>query len=176
MKNRSLALLAALSLALPVLASCGDGLSVDFWDEREFDVDLPAGGQNAISDAKVVDLSEHAEVKDRLKQLKSLTVPEIWLEVSKVDATNKATRASGKLEVSENVDGAARTLVADYKDLAIGEGGKTQLPLDRPTQKIVEDLALTKSSFKAFYSGSLDQLPAKFHVKARIHVVATVGL
>jgi hypothetical protein len=145
---------------------------------------------------------------DKLQQIESVVVPEIWLEVSNVDATNKVTLASGKLEASEDADNAERIVLGDFTDLPVAPNGKITLNLNAANQIKVETLALDKKKFRIYYSASLnrectadadcsssgkcnapvapattgrcsrltDALPAKFHVKASVHVLVTVKL
>ena len=179
MKMRLVPFLASLAL-LPVLPGCGTNL--DFWDVREFDVDIPAAaapyvdGNEKSELVDLTDVAQHADIVQQLGQIDNVVVPEIWLEVSNVDANNKTTLAGGKFEASEDAPGATRILVAEYKDLPVANGGKLQLQLATEPQKAVEKLALEKKKFRIFYSAKLDALPAKFHVKARVHVQATLKL
>jgi len=87
----SSSILAALIAALPfALAACD--LSADVWDERVLTVE-----QNEISAINVtdqeVDLSQHPEIADKLKQLKDLTSDDIWLEITSSTRTTRRQRA-----------------------------------------------------------------------------------
>lgn len=179
MKTRLVPFLASLAL-LPLLPGCGTNL--DFWDVREFDVDIPASaapfldGKEKSELVDLTDVAQHADIVQQLGKIDNVVVPEIWLEVSNVDASNQTTLASGKFEASEDTADATRILVAEYKDLPVANGGKLQLQLATEPQVQVEKLALEKKKFRIYYSASMDKLPAKFHVKARVHVQATLKL
>jgi hypothetical protein len=203
------------ALVLPLLMACGT--PIDFWATKEFDIDIAAippeaadlfvdGGQK--ENQTVVDLTNQKETMDKLQQIESVVVPEIWLEVSQVDATNRVTLASGKLEASEDADGAERIVLGDFRDLPVAPNGKIDLKLNADSQIRVQNLALEKKKFRIYYSASLnrectadadcassakcnepvapattgrcsrltDALPAKFHVKASVHVLVTIKL
>lgn len=163
------------TLGVVTLAACG--VDIDFWDERSFEVDVPEESEKSVEKAIDVDLKEHAEFKEKLTQLKDVDVVEIWLEVPAVDAANKATKVSGRLEVSGLEDDAEKILVAEYKDLAIGAGGKVQLEWDDEGYEKLKSFAFdAPNQFRLHLSGALDELPAKFTLETRLHVVATVGL
>ena len=169
------ALRTILPAALVVLGGCG--VDIDFWDEREFDVLVPAGSEARFEDHIDVDLTEHAQFKEQLSGLQKVEVVEIWLEVPSVAEGNATTKVSGRIEVSPLEDGAEKQLVADWKDLPIGVGGKVKLEWDADGYAKLEELAFeTPHRFRIFVSGSLDEVPADFRLKARLHVVATVGL
>ena len=193
---------------LPFVVACAN--SIDFWAAKEFDIaiaQLPPQAASVFVDGAAkenqmpVDLSNQKEVMDKLQNIDSVVVPEIWLEVSNLDATNQVTSASGYIDASEDVDGAERIRLGDLTDLPVAEGGKITLTLNADNQKRVEQLALEKKKFKIYYSASLnrdctaneqcasskvctegrcstmaDALPAKFHVKANVHVQVTVKL
>lgn len=163
------------TLAVATLAACG--VDIDFWDERAFDVDVPAESEKAIETTLDVDLQEHAEFKEKVTQLKDVDVVEIWLEVPSVEADNKATKVSGRLEVSGLDDGAEKILVAEYKDLNIGAGGKVQLDWDAQGYEKLKSFAFdSPHKFRLHLVGSLDEVPAKFKLETRLHVVATVSI
>jgi hypothetical protein len=102
-------------------------------------------------------------------------VPEVWLEVSNVTSTNATTKVSGQVLVMAD-SAATPTVLADYKDLAVGEGAKLQVLLDVEPQKAVLAPILKGASAQVKFTGTLDAVPAQFKVKARVHVVASVGL
>ena len=67
--------------------------------------------------------------------------------------------------------------VGTYKDLPITAGGKIEIVPDAAMVAKVKEWALKGShKFYVTYSAELDELPAKFETKARIHIVASVGL
>jgi len=165
-------LLAASSLL--VFGACGP-LTVDQWMEREFTVDVPAGGSTTVEGMKTLSLSEVPELKGQLQLVKEVTVPEVWLEVSNVTSTNATTKVSGQVLVMAD-SAASPTVLADYKDLAVGEGAKLQVLLDVEPQKAVLAPILKGASAQVKFTGNLDAVPAQFKVKARVHVVASVGL
>lgn len=171
----TLSLRTILPAALLVLSGCG--VDIDFWDEREFDVDVAAGAESKIDTFIDVDLQEHAQFKEKISQLKDVDIVEIWLEVPSVESGNETTKVSGRVEVSGLDEGAERILVADYKDLAIGVGGKVKLEWDATGYEKLKAFAFeAPHQFRIYVTGSLDAVPADFKLKARLHVVATVGI
>ena len=169
------ALRSSLPAVLVVLAGCG--VDIDFWDERYFDVLVPAGSESQFDEQIDVDLKEHAQFKEQLSGLKKVEVVELWLEVPSVDGSNAATKVSGRIEVSPLEDGAEKVLVADWENLAIAPGGKVRLEWDPAGYAKLEEVAFeAPHQFRLFVTGSLDEVPADFELKARLHVVATVGL
>lgn len=170
MSRRSAALLLSVALA-------GCGVDLDFWDEREFDIDVPAGGPTSVDLNQLVDLTEHAQFKDKVSQLKTVDVTEIWLEILSLDPSNQTTSLSGRIEIAEDGDGKPTQLLASYDKLVVAQGGKVQLTWDAAGYEKVKSLAFDNPhKFRLLVKGSIDALPAKFKVKARTHVVANVGL
>ena len=160
--------------ALVALCSC-NGLSIDHYIEREYTVDVPAGGDTAVETLKTLSLAEVEEFKSQLSLIQEVTVPDVQLSVSNVTSTNATTKVSGQVLVMANESSEA-VLLADYKDLPVTDGGKLQLDLDVAPQRKVLAPILKGASAKVKFTGNLDAVPAQFKVKARIHVVAVVGL
>ena len=214
--SRSLAGL--LAMTLPMLASC-NGPSIDFWFEKDLAVkyDLPTNpdgtpaappeylamlddaAKEGKKDRIPVDLSQFAEFKDKFSQVKEIVVPEIWLEVTELNAekTNSKT-ITGKLQFSEvylgddatpeQVAAAPKTTLAECSvaknsALEIAKGAKMQLVFDPEPQRKFEQLARSTGKFTMFYEvavqkkdGAPSPLPVDFKVKARVHILATVAL
>jgi hypothetical protein len=165
-------LLAASSLAL--FGACAP-LTVDQWLEREFTVDVPAGGNTALETTKTFNLAEVSDLKGQLQYVKEITVPEVQLAVSNVTSANATKKVSGQVLVMADAS-SSPTVLADYKDLAVADGAKQALALDVAPQKAVLAPILKGASAQVKFTGNLDAVPAQFKVKARIHVVASFGL
>ncbi|MBM4379975.1 MAG: hypothetical protein FJ086_11880, partial [Deltaproteobacteria bacterium] len=120
-------------------------------------------------------LAELEELKGQLQYVRDVTVPDIELQVSSVSATNATTKVSGQVLVMAG-EQATPTVLADYEDLTVAEGGKLQLALDVAPQRAVLAPILKGETAQLKFTGNLDAVPAQFKVKARIHVVAVVGL
>jgi hypothetical protein len=164
----------AVLCSVMLLAGCGP-LTVDRTFEREFTVDVPAGGGTAVERNRAFSLAELAELKGQLQYVRDVTVPDIELQVSNVSAANATTRVSGQVLVMAGEQGTP-TVLGDYEDLAVAEGGKVQLVLDVAPQRAVLAPILKGETAQVKFTGNLDAVPAQFKVKARIHLVATVGL
>ncbi len=208
-KTLSRSMAALLALAMPFITSCG-GTSIDFWFEKDLEVDqaapeIPAGvspddvykmfandpAGNSRSDFIPVDLSQFDELKDKFSQVKEIIIPEIWLEFTEVGAENNAKSISGELKFSETyaenqeqADAAKGSATSLAKiDLSIETGNKNAMTFDAEPQRKLQELARNSGKFTMFYTvkvtpkeeGKLP-LPAKFKVKARVHVQATVSL
>jgi hypothetical protein len=205
-KTLSRSMAALLALAMPFLASCGGtSIDFWFEKDLVVDQEAPAGGippevlemlandpaNNSRSDFIPVDLSQFDELKDKFSQLKEVIIPEIWLEFTEVGAENNAKSISGELKFSETyaadqaqADAAKETATSLAKiDLSIETGNKNAMTFDAEPQRKLQELARSSGKFTMFYTvkvtakeeGKLP-LPAKFKVKARVHVQATVSL
>jgi hypothetical protein len=174
--RKSLAALIAAVGILPLFTGCD--ISADFWDERKFAVDIPADGEKKVTgNEQAVDIGSHSEIADKLDQLQDLDISEIWVEIPKVySETNKATKASGKLKAKGPNAEDQWIDIGSYTDLAITEGGKIQIIPDAAVTAQLKDWALHGShKFFVTYEAEMDEVPAKFDVKARLHIVASVG-
>jgi hypothetical protein len=164
----------AVLCSLVLLAGCGP-VTVDRYLEREFTVDVPAGGGTAVERTRAFSLAEVEELKPQLQFVRDVTVPDIQFVVSGVSANNATTRVSGQVLVMAGEQGAP-TVLADYTDLPVTEGATQALTLDVAPQRAVLAPILKGETAQVKFTGNLDAVPAQFKVKARIHVVAVVGL
>ncbi len=163
---------------LPLIASCG--LPVDIWQEQEFDIDVPSGAE-APSEPKLIDFSQNDAVKDKLKQIQSLEISEIWLDITAVDPTNEADNVGGTISFSPADGTSGATVLGSYSKVPVADGAKFEITPDPAPVAQLQTLALTDHKFNisyqaAFSKGETPKVHAKFHLKARVHLVLAVGL
>jgi hypothetical protein len=163
-------------LALPLMlafAGC-DGTSLDFWLERQFTVDVPAGEVTTFAQTKAVDLRD-VNKKQPVGSVKEILVPEVWVELSNVTQPATPTTFSGTVAMGATEDGEFITL-AEFSGISVAEGEKKQVLLDAEAQKRAQPILLGRDSAFVKYTATASSAPVKFDVKARIHLAVTVGL
>ena len=167
---------AARLVLLPLLLSLAgcDGTALDFWLDKQFNVDIPAGNVTTSSEAKSLDLSE-INKKQPVGSVKEILVPEVWVELSNVTQPAAPTTFSGSVAVGATQDGEFVTL-AEFTGITVAEGEKKQLLLDTDAQKRAQPILLGRDSAFVKYTATASSVPVKFDVKARIHLQVTVGL
>jgi hypothetical protein len=168
-----------LLLGLPLLASCSLA-PVDTWFEREFDVAVPAGQNEAVKE-EAIDLTDDPNVKDVENFIKEATISEATAEITAVADGNTAVTASAVVEVAPAA-GEAAVFASEAQALPVAAGSKFTVTVPDADQKVIGDLILKKKLFTvrykttATFADGATNGTAAFHVKVRLHAVVTPGL
>jgi hypothetical protein len=159
-----------------LLASCD--IPIDFWEDKSVTVDLEPGMMTTVSKDQDIDIDSNPAVVSKAKLIKSIQIPELWVMVSNIQPDNKATTVSGTLVITDpdTTDTTFGEIDIQYTNVPILEGGRVDLKPQQSDIDKLQALVLKTGKFHMTYSGTIDQLPAKFDLQGQIHVVATVSL
>jgi hypothetical protein len=174
--NRQLTrkLLTALVAATPLaLTSCD--VSVNFWDQRTFTVNLQGPVTAVMNQTTTVDLSQDPAVENAVDSISDLQVLAFWVQVTNVYPDNQATSVSGSVTISDPNDSTWTPITISYTNVPIALNGQLQLTPNPDDVTAIANLLQTKHVLQAVYSGSVDQVPAHFDFQGKINIAATIN-
>ena len=168
-------LLAGLVGSASLLSSCD--LPIDFWADKSTAVNIAAGEMTSVTQpAQTVNLNDYPAVAGNAKLIKSVQIPEVWVEVATIDSSNQATAVSGTVTIADPGDSSFTPITLTYSNVPIVAGGRLDLTPQASDVSRLQTLLQTKGKCSIQYSASIDQLPAAFTLQGEIHVIATVSV
>jgi hypothetical protein len=168
-------ILAAVVASTSMLSSCD--LPIDFWVDKTTNVNIPTGDMTTVTQApQTVNLNDYPAVAGQAKLIKSVQIPEVWIEVTSIDPTNTATQVSGTLSITDPTDSTFAPVMLTYTNIPIVAGGRLDLTPQASDVTRLQTLLQTKGSCSITYSASIDQLPAVFSLQGELHLIATVSV
>lgn len=161
---------------LCLMTGCGLKTGLDLSICGTADWEAKSRGADTTTE-RVVDVSfnSNTDFVDAAKAFDSIELATATVEVLSIDATNKATSVSGRLEVGP-ADGSSRVLIGEYTNLAVSVGSKVEVALTDSGKALVSgQLKSGTRSFKAYLMGTLDKAPVAVTLRARFTVKAVAA-
>lgn len=142
-------------------------ISFDLPQEMNFDINQSGSTYNGT---KVIDPSTNEQFKKNTDKIKDITVERVTYTISNFDGTNTQT-ANASFDVADG-SGNGKVNVGSFNNLNIASMVSKETDLTASPASITALSGFMKASpFKVtvYYSGSVNQAPAKFSLKLKFY-------